>query len=56
MFFLAANTFPVCPQDVGWTKSVTSEVRETNVMPGVKLNDHSKASGSFRKLFGHRNF
>jgi len=27
IFFLAANTFPVCPQDVGWNQSVASEVR-----------------------------
>lgn len=29
LFFLAANTFPICPQEVAGAKSVTSEVRKT---------------------------
>jgi hypothetical protein len=37
IFFLAANTFPVCPQDVGWSRSVTSEVRESNIVLPLNL-------------------
>jgi hypothetical protein len=36
IFFLAANTFPLCSQDVGWNHVATSEVREIIAMPAVK--------------------
>jgi hypothetical protein len=35
-YFFAANNFPICPQEVGWTKSVASEVREAVTLPTVK--------------------
>jgi hypothetical protein len=56
VFSLAVNTFPVCPQEVPWTKSVTSEVSNTDALPAVKWNDHRMASHSFWKLFHHREF
>jgi hypothetical protein len=43
IFFLAANTFPFCPQDVGWSKSVASEVRESNIV--LPLNLHVSKHG-----------
>jgi hypothetical protein len=37
IFFLAANTFPVCSPDVGWkSQYATSEVREITAVPAVK--------------------
>jgi hypothetical protein len=37
VFFLAANTFPLCPPNVGWrSQYATSEVREIITAPAVK--------------------
>jgi hypothetical protein len=37
IFFLAANTFPVCAPGLGWNINATSEVRKIIPVPAVKF-------------------
>jgi hypothetical protein len=45
IFFLAANTFPVCQQDVNWSHSATSEVREVIAVPALESGYHYMTAG-----------
>lgn len=55
-FFVAANTFPICSQDLGRSNYATSEVREIAAVPVLKLSYQHVTSDRVKPSFDHGNF